>query len=86
MANKHQLGQYCLDHGYTLTQTVTHHWSLPKMSLTLFGDAIIAVVVGVAAYEIGKYGISAVYTWIKSKFNAPTQTVTPVTATPTATA
>jgi hypothetical protein len=79
MATPTQLHSYCVQqlHMIDAPLKTVSTWS-SHMTWTLFGDAIIAVFVGVLAYDIGKYGLSAVYNWIKSKFTKTTVVTTPV--------
>jgi hypothetical protein len=97
MATATQLQQYCLDHGFSLKpgtlpttahQTIGHH---AMNSLTGFTDwtkvGIWAAII-VGAYYVGRVGIPAVWTALKTDYSSirnyfsGTKTTTPV-ATPT---
>lgn len=79
-----QLHQYCLDHGFTLTQT-TSHWSLPHMSINWWTIGIWAA--GIAtAYTVGRVGltqawsdVTSIGSWIKGLFSGSQTTASTTT-------
>lgn len=79
-----QLHSYCVQQLHMVDAPVhtASHWSIHMPWLSLIGYGLVAFV----AFEVGHYGIAAIYTWIKSKLTkTSTVSTTVVTATaPTA--
>lgn len=78
MATPAQLSQYCTDHGFKLTQG-THHMDFASINWTIVG-LVVAAFVG---FEIGHYGLQAIYNWIKTKVSNVQTKVTSTPNTPT---
>lgn len=100
MATAPQLQQYCLDHGFTLKpiatpvthQTIGHHTMNSLTGITDWTKVGIWAAIIVGAYYVGRVGIPAVWTALKSDYSSirnyfsGTKTTTPVaTVTPVAT-
>jgi hypothetical protein len=80
MTTPSQLHSYCMQQLHMIDPTPitkgTH-----MLSWTLIGDLILIVIASIAAYEIGKRGLTAVYTWVRNKLSsAPKITLPAVSA------
>lgn len=67
MTTRSQFHSYCVEQLHMLDKPAitqgTH-----MLNWTLIGDLVLVVIVGIAAYEIGKRGLVATYTWLRNKF------------------